>query len=122
MQGEPVDLSAPKAEFRHGTRSLPESGVGERAERISERKDTEDAAGVDEAHAATEPTGITPDDVEQATEGLGGVHGIEKDALQPRQMQQQIELLFLHFRAPDALVAVEDADLGGHLHRQAPPA
>src|SRR5881628_3553587 len=93
--------------------------VDEAAERRAIREDAEHAAGMHEADATPQRARVAPERVEESGEGLGGVHGVEHDALEPRQFQHGVELVLPHGRAPDALVSVEQPHLRRRPHGEA---
>src|SRR5262249_60337794 len=80
--------SSPPAIWISGT-----SGFEEARQRLTKREEAEDPARVGEADALAERSRITLGGVEECPEGLGGVHGMEHDALFARHPDQEREHL-----------------------------
>src|SRR5262249_7970096 len=78
-------------------------------------------AGVDEADALAERLGIALERVDEASESLGGIDGIEHHALLARQLDQQRELGVVDAGPSRALVAVEDVNGLGDVDGETEP-
>src|SRR5499426_4513208 len=95
------------------------SGLEEARQRLKKREAAEDPARVDEANALAERFRITMERVEEPTEGLGGVHGIEHHALFARHPDHERELLVVDGGASRALIPIEEMNRLGHLEGEA---
>src|SRR5215813_313324 len=94
------------------------ASVHHAAERVAIRKHTEHAAGMHEAHAPPERAPVATERVEEPREGLRGVHGVEHDPLEPRELEHDVELFASHRGPSDALIAVEQAYFGRRPDRE----
>src|SRR5215813_9792440 len=90
--------------------------IDEATQRRAIREDAEDAAGVYEAHSTPQRARVPSQCVEEPGEGLGGVHGIEHDALESRQLQHHVELFATDGGTSDSLIAIEKPDFGRRPH------